>query len=357
MTTIAIKDRLRETVEASSGGKQTIIYTAKGQPCFMNVIKKFDLSTVISGMAGTHPAFIIGGVEVAQILIGTYQMTISNGEMVSQPYRSPTTGITQAESVQAARFSGAGFHVMTNAEWAALQCLSFKNKTYPKGNNYYGLDSTDITRYGTRVDGGTPGVSGSKGVIYSGSGPSEFRHDLQYNGISDLNGNVAEMVTGLRCVNGELQIIFDNSAASTDFSLSPTGSAWRAISGLDGSSLTPNGLGTTPNSIRLAGSGAGTTQDYTLSIVEGAFSTDKILNSTSRPVTTAALNVLRSLGLYPMVSGVKDFFSINAILTGYAQRGGFWNNPGVSGINAITLANPYDSASDGLGSRLAYYKV
>lgn len=357
MTTLEIKNRLRETVEAASGGAQTVRYTTKGQPCFMNVIKKFNLSTVIPTMSGVHPAFLVGGVEVPQILIGTYQMTISNGEMVSQPYRSPTTGITQADAVQAARFSGAGFHVMTNAEWSALQCLSFINRTYPKGNNKFGMDSESPSRYGTRVDGMVVGTASGKGVIYTGSGPSDFRHDLSYNGICDLNGNINEMVTGLRCVNGELQIIFDNNAASSDFSVGPSGSSWRAISGIDGTALMPNGSGTTPGAIRLVASGTGTTQDYTLAFFEGVFSVDKVLNSTSKPVTTLALNVLKSLGLYPFVSSAKDFMALNPTVTGYANRGGFWNNPGNSGINALTLANMYDNVADSLGSRLAFYNV
>ena len=43
MTTILIKDALRQSVEAASGGLQTVLYTAKGQPSFMNIIEKFDM--------------------------------------------------------------------------------------------------------------------------------------------------------------------------------------------------------------------------------------------------------------------------------------------------------------------------
>ncbi len=39
MTTILIKDTLRQSVEAASGGLQTVLYTAKGQPSFMNIIE------------------------------------------------------------------------------------------------------------------------------------------------------------------------------------------------------------------------------------------------------------------------------------------------------------------------------
>ena len=357
MTAILIKDRLRETIEAASGGAQTVIYTTKGQPCFMNRIKKFDLSTIISGLTGPHPAFRIAGTaDVSEILIGTYPATISAGEMVSQPYRSPTTLINQATAVQAARFSGSGFHVMTNAEWAALQCLAFKNNQYPKGNNNFGRDSTDTSLYGTRVDGKEVGDTSGLGIIYSGSGPSDFRHDLTYSGISDLNGNVNEMVTGLRCINGELQIIFDNNAASVDFNTGPSGNAWRAISGIDGTALTPNGSGTTPNTIKLSNSAAGAQQDYTISFVEGSFSTG-VINSTTKPVSQVALNFLKVMGLYPLLSGRSDFMNISPTVVGYANRGGFWKNSGTSGINALTLTGSYDGASEQMGCRLAFYKI
>ena len=50
MSTILIKDSLRQAVEAASGGLQTVLYTAKGQPTFMNIIEKFDMSTIDSSL-------------------------------------------------------------------------------------------------------------------------------------------------------------------------------------------------------------------------------------------------------------------------------------------------------------------
>ena len=61
--TILIKDSLRQSVEAASGGEQTVLYTAKGQPTYMNIIQKFDLSTIDASLSGIHPAFIVNGVE------------------------------------------------------------------------------------------------------------------------------------------------------------------------------------------------------------------------------------------------------------------------------------------------------
>jgi len=43
MPTIFTKDDLRASVEAASGGKITVLYTATGQPSYMYVHPKFML--------------------------------------------------------------------------------------------------------------------------------------------------------------------------------------------------------------------------------------------------------------------------------------------------------------------------
>ncbi|MFW7621522.1 hypothetical protein [Klebsiella quasipneumoniae] len=358
MATILIKDRLRQSVEAASGGLQTIVYTKKGQPCFMNVLTKFDLSTIDSELSGTHPAFIVDGKELSQILIGTYQMQVIDGEMVSQPYTVPTRNtVSLPYAIQTARASGPGFHAITNAEWAALQCLAWKNQQYPKGANLYGRDIDDPSLYGVRVDGLPAGTASGRGLIYTGSGPTEFRHNLAYNGISDLNGNVNEHVSGLRCVYGELQVLANNDAASASHDLLDTSSDWRAISGVDGSLITPDGNGTTANSIKLKSGSVASAADYTLTLTAGQFQTTTILNSTGKAVTSLALKKLQILGLYPFLSIDSDVLLINASVIGYPQRGGHNSNAAAAGINTLILSNLSINMGENISSRLAYYPV
>lgn len=356
MATILIKDRLRQSVEAASGGLQTIVYTKKGQPCFMNVLTKFNLSEIDSSLSGTHPAFIVDGKELSQILIGTYQMQVIDGEMVSQPYTVPTRNtVSLPYAIQTARASGPGFHAITNAEWAALQCLAWKNQQYPKGANLYGRDIDDPSLYGVRVDGQPAGTASGSGLIYTGSGPTEFRHNLAYNGISDLNGN--EHVSGLRCVYGELQVLANNDAASASHDLLDTSSDWRAISGIDGSLITPDGNGTTANSIKLKSGSVASAADYTLTLTSGRFQTTTILNSTGKAVTSLALKKLQVLGLYPFLSIDSDVLLINASVIGYPQRGGHNSNAAAAGINTLVLSNLSINMGENISSRLAYYSV
>ena len=65
------KETFRMAVEASTGGKNTVLYDDKGNPSIMVVIPKFKISDVIEGGANTtHPAFIVNGVEKDCIYLG-----------------------------------------------------------------------------------------------------------------------------------------------------------------------------------------------------------------------------------------------------------------------------------------------
>ena len=65
-----LKDTLRESVEAATGGKVTVLYDDKGYPSYMNVIPKFKVEDIDASLGtGVHPAFIVGGVEKSEIFI------------------------------------------------------------------------------------------------------------------------------------------------------------------------------------------------------------------------------------------------------------------------------------------------
>lgn len=71
--TIFIKDDLRASVEAATGGLVTVLYTAAGHPSYMNVIPKFNLQDIDPALGtGVHPAFIVNGVEKSELFIGQH---------------------------------------------------------------------------------------------------------------------------------------------------------------------------------------------------------------------------------------------------------------------------------------------
>lgn len=357
MSTILIKDSLRQSVEAASGGLQTVLYTAKGQPTFMNIIEKYDLSSIDPSLSGTHPAFIVDGVTKDKIFVGTYGATLKNGELLSLPNTEPTNGATYANLIAAAKSNGSGHHVMTNTEWAAVALLTVKDNNASKliGNTYYGRSNGDATQYGRRVDGlsATAGITTGNAKILTGSGPVSFRHNQRYNGISDLVGNLHEFYTGFRLVNSEIQVIENNNAASGD-ALS-TSTAWRAIHAQTGELLVPDGLGTTANSVRIAPSG---TAANTLVILSFA-SFWSMTNPSSTPVSTAALNKLKALGLFPIASTStllgSGLFGFSTSNTTYPIHGGAFREGDARGLFQVNINYPFNATGSDIGTRTAYY--
>lgn len=226
----SIKDSLRQAVEAASGGLNTVVYTRKGQPVFLRRIPKFRVETLHPSLGtGVHPAFIVGGREVSEIWIGMYPALLSNGELISVPGVAPSF-MTLNTAVNAARANGPGFHVITNAEWAAMALLSIhsigNNDDPTSSPNGFGVDVKNPRLFGVRVDGRAPGEPIAS-LTLTGSGPLSWRHDLSPFGVADVG--VGHIVAGLLLRRGEINIIPNNDAAMSSINLSQDSQAWRAI--------------------------------------------------------------------------------------------------------------------------------
>jgi len=70
-------------------------------------------------------------------------------------------------------------------------------------------------------------------------------------GIWDLNGNVAEWKGGFRTVKGELQFLANNNAADNSKSQAANSAEWKALDASTGEFVTPNGSGTTTNTVKV----------------------------------------------------------------------------------------------------------
>ena len=354
--TILIKDSLRQSVEAASGGLQTVLYTAKGQPTYMNIIKKFDLSTIDASLSGIHPAFIVDGVEKPEIFVGTYLGKLVDGELLSLPNVDPSAAINFDNFSTHARACGAGHHLMTNAEWSAVALQCYKNDTQPFGNTYYGRSSENPLLIGRRQDGLDPGNTAGTVRTLTGSGPVEWRHNRKPSGIADLSGNVWEWGAGMRLMNGEIQVIADNNAALHTIDMSATSAQWKAIDAVTGNLVTPDGNGTTAGTVKFANSG---TADYT---INGA-SFGAIRNlSTTKPVSAAALARLKALCLYPVIEDTAKFNSDGfwkIIDAGECvpTRGGSWYSAAVSGVLTLFLSTTRWYIGTDIGARPAFVNL
>jgi len=368
------KDGLRQAVEAASGGLCTVMYTKKGQPVFLRRIPRFNLEDIDPALGtGPHPAFVVGGEVKSEIWVGMYHAHLSNGELLSVPGVPPSVNMTLAQAVSYARANGPGFHLMTNAEWAALALLIMKNaggQDPLRGNTQYGRSHEAPWETGVRVDGGTPGSTTSDGRTLTGSGPLTWRHDGTPAGIADLVGNVWTWVAGLRLVNGEIQIIPDNNAALPTTDLSSTSTAWRAIRASDGALVnpgtpetlkydipttasysndnTPQGLGTpvlrTTTQTPPAGWDSSTNQDY----ANGLFKNVTADTGISPPA------ILKALLLFPHFTPDKGRIHILPYGTRLPLRGGVNVDSTAGGLSALYMYANESSSSPRIGTRIAY---
>jgi len=241
MTTIIAKDLLRQSVETASEGRQTVIRTTKGYPSYFNVIPAFKCEEVSGSLGtGTHPAFVVNGIEKPEIFVGSYQAIISGGQALSLPFQNPKTNINFDAAQAACAAAGPGFHMLTNWEWAAVALWMIKNGySNIRGNTNYG------TSHSNPEESGIP--SGDGGKTLTGSGPDSWRHDGTAYGISDMVGNVCEWVGGLKLVDGKIVMPADNNFSAGESEWPGAGASINGKGGIQISSeITTRGWLNTP---------------------------------------------------------------------------------------------------------------
>lgn len=363
MPSIYVKDELRAAVEAASGGQQTVLYTASGQPSIMNVIPKFNLEDIDASLGvGVHPAFIVGGVEKSELFVGAYPGIAKNDEFLSLPGVEPTVSLNHDAFVDLARRAGPGWHCITNAEWAALALWCWKNKFFPRGNTDYGRSHTATWETARRINKALPGDSSSTGRTLTGSGPVSWRHDNSPNGISDLYGNIHEWTIGVRLVDGEIQVIPDNDAALSTTNFGRSSTAWRAILAKTGELVAPGTVGTikydatqtvggnvvVSNMVKNHQGPIGDDSVGGTSAVSD-FSTLEVMGLTVPPV-------MKALALYPVSSAGVDDSRLNVRNFGerFFLRGGYWGSGANSGLFSANIIYGRGNSFSSAGSRPAF---
>ena len=241
-----VRDSLRTSVEAATGGKVTVLYDDKGNPSYMRIVPRFNIQDVDPTMGtGVHPAFVVNGVTKNEIFAGQYIAVVRDGRALSLPGVAPQVSINFNNARAACVSKGAGWHMMTNWEWAAIMLRSLKDGFEPRGNTNHGRHHVAQHEVGVRVDGGVIGNSSGNGNTFTGSGPASWRHDNTAAGISDLVGNVWEWIEGFKLIDGRIYMPADNNYAlpeaswpATDVYFDATGIAPSGAPRLNSSRIT-----------------------------------------------------------------------------------------------------------------------
>ena len=336
-------------------------YDDQGMPSTMVYIPKFTYAEVgLGNSTATFPAFIVNGMEIDGFYFSKYQNIIMNGRAYSLPGQDPRVNITKDAALNACVAKGSGWHLTTAFEWAAVALWCKANGTLPYGNNNYGKDTRETNYKAIRTS-----IDGDKtGRVATGTGPLTWSHDRTPSGIWDLNGNINEWLGGLRMVFGELQIMANNNAADSDNPQGADSTTWMAINGVDGTLITPDGSGTTANSLKL---------DYVSGHWEWitgtlASSSDSSRNCPFENVTCAATVgdaaklLLQALALfkYDTTAGAYEgdyLYANNGASERAFNRGGNWLNGTNAGVFLGYLSNARSNSSASLGFRAAYCEL
>lgn len=342
------REKIRNTIESSSNGKQTVVWTPKGQASYFYIQPAFNLQDANTTVGtGIHPMFIINGEQKRERLLGVYAGSIQNGELVSVPNVDAAVSTNFESFVSLAKANGAGWGLMTNTDWAGIGLICFAAGVLPRGNTSYGKSNLPFET-GLRVDSAAPGTQTGVPRVLLGSGTNHWRHNDEFNGISDLSGNVWELTPGIRLVDGEVQLIENNDSANIFTDFGTTSSAWKSINGETGELVQPGH----PNAVKFANTG---TSPYTL-VRESGQTFEGLTNPSTTPVSEAAKITLLRYGIYPLADRKLGSHGIWITPNGerIVMRGGDWGSGYAAGIFALSMGLQRNSINSSVGARPAF---
>lgn len=333
-----------------------LIYDNAGMPSIMVKIQKMTYKQLGMGeSAAVHPAFIVNGQEVDAIYISKYQNIVQDGRAYSLGGVDPAASLDMDHARQYCEAKGEGWHLMTRMEWGLIQRMCEAAGFVPKGNNNYGRHDSEsfykaIPTY----------MSGDKiGRVATGTGPLTWYHDNSPSGISGLTGNVWEWMGAVRSVYGEIQLLVNNNGADSAHSQSPTSTEWKAISCVDGSFITPDGKGTTANSVKIdiVGGKLQWAKTITHKNADGDWPSCTFGSITcSADIGANAKLLLQALGMMPysssdLCAGHTCWFR-NSDEERAFFSGCSWSSPS-NGLGAFRGHHPRSNVDDDIGFRAA----
>jgi len=338
ITDLGLQKDLRKRIEDASMGRNTVLFTDQHRPSIMVKFEPDQWGQYVDLYGsgdGIHPAFLVDGV-VRPFWAPKYSAVRVGGTNYAVSLRGldPAHSINFDSSLAACVANGAGWHLMTNAQWAFIALMSMARGFQARGNTNYGRHHSETDEWGI----GSNNVSNNRyGRTLTGSGPLSWFHDGTPFGVSDMVGNVRPWVGGLRiggAKDGEINIL-PNAAGSqrTAGAHHPTTGDWQAILE-DGSLATPGADDTLcyiwdGSILRVANAPLGLSETTRTR----AFASIDEVPATDIP------QILEDLLLFPVSGQAPDGTVYVKADERLALRGGRWLNGSEAGLGYLGLSN------------------
>ena len=345
-----------------SHGKNLVRFDGLGNPSVM--VKFAAKRNAELGFTGdqVHPAFIVNG-NVKDFEMGKYPAsTIGSGaetRAVTLRGMDPRGSITFDASLAACKVKGPGFHLATNAEWAAVSLLAVENGFIPRGNTSFGKAYDKTSEWGDVSYRYKSAEVFLNGRTKGGSGPVTWAHDGTDTGVYDLVGNVREWTSGFRTVDGEIQVLADNNAADNSKDQTLNSLEWKAIMP-DGTLVAPGTAGTlkyTTNAIADVVTSnilVGTERGFPLDVGYGTMAYEAI-----KAVEGVAIpDLLKQLLLFPHKAtlGRGIVYTRNSGER-LGARGGYWSLTSLAGLFYLNANNPRAYSVHEIGFRESFVEL
>lgn len=336
----AIQDAERRAVERASGGKQTVIYDAAGNANVMFVLPRFtyaDLGMTADMGTGDVTAFDFGSGSIkSEIFIGAY--LASGSGSVSAPRQDPRASLDHTAARNACSAKGAGWHLMTAHEWAAIALWCMANGYEPIGNTNWGRSHAKTWIVGDRADNRAPGDGAGTGRTQTGSMGAEATHNRTPIGIADLVGNVWEWQDGLLLQDGRFKLSAFNAQAEAAWAF--TDAYLDASSPTGGSPILSNAITNRLGAIGdNANAGNSANSDWRIMAKAGGY----VSNQALRRLLIEPATILPQGRLYMRNFGER-----------LPSRGGNWGSGAGAGLAAVFLSNSRVGTGTDIGFRPAF---
>lgn len=352
-----IIDKDRKAIEHASGGKNTLVYDNAGNPSVMVVVPKFNLEDVDSTGTlgtGTHPAFIVHGKEVPEILISKYLNVVVNGRAYSLAHEDPTTYITFDNAKAVCEAKGRGWHLMSRLEFAAIAQWCHQNGYMPRGNTATGKAYDAPHEHG---------VMGGEGRTLTGSGPQSWNHDNTPYGISDLCGDIWEWNDGFKVIEGKVYAVGEDGTIMNNFD---NQNAYKSLTGFIDTGACYDSVA--------AGNGNKAYADLGKAQLAATVMNKEYTGDTTEEYYAENHNALKDLGVKSGFTVPKAIYQLGAALPStwtdvddhfyvrnYGERlpiaGGSWDYGSRAGVFDLYVSDRRSGSGGGLGLRSAYIAI